>query len=284
VKRVVAFVGSARKRHTYQAARQFLDNLQAFGDVECEIVALGDYRLDTCRGCLSCFEKGEERCPLRDDRDALIAKIEASDGVVFASPNYSFQVSGLMKTFLDRLGFVFHRPRFHGKTFTSIVCQGIYGGGKIVKYLDFASAGLGFNTVKGSALPTFEPMTDKARAKIDGILARQSRRFHERLAKPAFPAPTLLKLALFRMSRTSMKLRLDGSSRDYAYYAEKGWFESDYYYPTRRGVPKKVAGSFFDSVAAGLTRKALAETAVEEARRFTRNATGTEMRRDGGQG
>ena len=52
----------------------------------------------------------------------------ASDAVVFASPNYSFQVSAIMKLFLDRLGFVFHRPRFHGKTSTSIVVQGIFGG------------------------------------------------------------------------------------------------------------------------------------------------------------
>ena len=87
---------------------------------------------------------------MKDDRDVLIEKMMASDGVVFASPNYSFQVSAIMKTFLDRLGFVFHRPRFFGKTFTSIVAQGIYGGNKIVKYLDFVGNGLGFNTVKGS--------------------------------------------------------------------------------------------------------------------------------------
>jgi multimeric flavodoxin WrbA len=43
-----------------------------------------------------------------------------SDGVVFASPNYSFHVSAIMTTFLDRLGFVFHRPRFFGKTSTSV--------------------------------------------------------------------------------------------------------------------------------------------------------------------
>jgi multimeric flavodoxin WrbA len=88
---------------------------------------------------------------LKDDRDVLIEKVMASDGVVFASPNYSFQVSAIMKTFLDRLGFAFHRPRFFGKTFTSIVAQGIYGGNKIVDYLDFVGFGLGFNTVKGSA-------------------------------------------------------------------------------------------------------------------------------------
>ena len=57
----------------------------------------------------------------------------ASDGVVFATPNYSFHVSGLMKLFVDRLAFNFHRPRFFGKTCTSIVTQGIAGGGKIVE-------------------------------------------------------------------------------------------------------------------------------------------------------
>jgi multimeric flavodoxin WrbA len=64
-----------------------------------------------------------------------------------------------MKIFLDRLGFVFHRPRFFGKTFTSIVVQGIYGGPKIVEYLDFVGDGLGFNVVKGSCVTSMEPIT-----------------------------------------------------------------------------------------------------------------------------
>lgn len=63
MKRVTAFVGSARKKHTYEAARRFLNNLQSLGDVETEIVALSDYRLGTCRGCKVCFLKGEEFCP-----------------------------------------------------------------------------------------------------------------------------------------------------------------------------------------------------------------------------
>jgi multimeric flavodoxin WrbA len=254
VKRVTAFVGSGRKRYTHYAVQQFLDNLHAFGDVEFEIVALGDYRLETCRGCQYCFKKGEEFCPLQDDRNELIGKIEASDGVVFASPNYSFHVSGMMKSFLDRLGFAFHRPRFFGKSFTSIVVQGLYGGGKIVKYFDFVGNGLGFNTVKGSCLRALDPMTEKAQQKIDETLAGQSRRFYERLAKPAFPAPNLLKLIAFRMSRTSMKLMLDASSPDCAYYSAKGWFKSDYYYPARLSILKRVAGSLFDSVAGRLAR------------------------------
>ena len=254
MKRVTAFVGSARKKSTYNAVRQFLDNLQAYGDVEYEIVVLSDYQLGTCRGCMLCFAKGEESCPLKDDRDVLIEKIMASDGVVFASPNYSFQVSAIMKIFLDRLGFVFHRPRFFGKTFTSIVTQGIYGGGKIVKYLDFVGNGLGFNTVKGSCVTALEPMTEKEKQKMDRALARQSRRFYERLMNPAYPVPTLFKLMVFRMGRTSMALELDDRSYDYRYYKDKGWFASDYFYPTRLGVMKKAAGSLFDSIGTRMTK------------------------------
>jgi multimeric flavodoxin WrbA len=254
MKKITAFVGCFSKRNTHRAVLQFLGMLQAQGDVECEIVPLGDYRIETCRGCCVCFERGEEFCPLRDDRDLLIKKIEDSDGVVFATPNYSFQVSGLMKVFLDRLGFAFHRPRFHGIAFTSIVTQGIFGGGKIVKYLDFAAGGLGFNVVKGSLLQTLEPVTEKARKKIEGTLAAQSRRFHERLARPAFPAPSLFGLLLFRIFRTSMKVMLDARSRDWRFYSDKGWLESDFYYPVRLGALKKAAGALFDSLGGRIAK------------------------------
>lgn len=255
MKKVIAFVGCARKRNTHNAVLQFLATLQSLGDVEYEIVPLGDYRLETCRGCCLCFNNGEEFCPLRDDRDILIKKIEDSDGVVFASPNYSFQVSGLMKVFLDRLGFAFHRPRFHGIAFTSIVTQGIFGGGKIVKYLDFVGGGLGFNVVKGSCSRTLEPITKKAQAKLDRTLAAQGRRFYERLAKPAFPAPNLIQLAAFRLSRTSMKRLLDGANLDWRYFTARGWFESDYYYPVRLGALKTAAGRLLDAIGVGMARR-----------------------------
>jgi len=103
MKKITAFVGSARKGHTYNAVAQFLSHVQSLGDFEVEIVRMSDYRIEVCKGCQVCFSKGEEYCPLKDDRDILIEKMMASDGVVFASPNYSFQVSALLKTFLDRL-------------------------------------------------------------------------------------------------------------------------------------------------------------------------------------
>jgi multimeric flavodoxin WrbA len=254
MKKVTVFVASGRNRHTHAAAEQFLSDLRLYGEFETEIVRLSDYTVQICKGCQVCFRRGEEFCPLKDDRDALIEKIMVSDGVVFATPNYSFQVSALMKAFLDRLGFAFHRPRFFGKTFTSIVAQGIYGGGKIVDYLDFVGGALGFNPVKGRFLQTIDPLTLKQQQRNDKILARQARQFAARLARPAYPTPSLLALLIFRMGRTKMLLELDERSRDYTYYSERGWFSADYYYPTRLGLLHQGAGKLFDWASASLSR------------------------------
>jgi NAD(P)H-dependent FMN reductase len=255
MKNVTAFVGSARRKCTYEAVSRFFEHLQALGGVDCETVMLSDYRLELCRGCKLCFENGEESCPLKDDRDVLIKKMTASDGVVFASPSYMFQVSGIMKTFLDRLAFFGHRPRFFGRTFTNIVVQGLPFDSKIGKYLNFVGSCLGFNTVTGSRITAREPMTEKEARKMDRILARQSRRFCKALMKPGNPTPTLTMLMGFRIGRTTMKLELDDSSRDYRYYKEKGWFDSDYFYPARLGPVKKVLGRLFDAIGSRMARK-----------------------------
>jgi multimeric flavodoxin WrbA len=76
--KVTAFIGSARKKHTFNAAEYFLKRLQSIGNVECEIVRLSDYNLEICKGCMTCFDKGEEMCPLKDDRDILLQKMQAA--------------------------------------------------------------------------------------------------------------------------------------------------------------------------------------------------------------
>jgi multimeric flavodoxin WrbA len=249
-KKVTVFVGSAHKGGaTWRAARLFLDGLESHGDVKGEIVVLSDYDIGLCRGCKACFLRGEERCPLKDGRDALLSKMMTSDGVVFASPNYSFHVSGILKVFFDRLGFVFHRPRFHGKTYSSIVVQGIYGGSRIVKYLDGVGRAWGFNVVKGECVRTLEPMTEQAQQKMGKALAKQSSRFHAQLSKPAYPAPSLVGLIAFRMSRTSMRLMLGPGDRDFVHYRDHGWFESDYYSAAKLGPFQKVVGALFDWIA-----------------------------------
>ncbi len=245
-KKVTAFVGSYRKKHTYKAVVQLLDSLRERGDVEVEIVRLSDYRLGICKGCCLCFNRGEEFCPLKDDRDVLMAKIAASDGVVFSSPNYTWQMSGLMKVFLDRFGFAIHRPRYFGKVFTSIVTQGVGQGNNIVAYFDFLGKSLGFNTVKGTCLTALDPRTEKDQQEIEKALADLSKRFYSSLTKPAYPTPSWFMLMAFRMTRTTIRTRLDDSNPDYRYFAENGWFKSGYYYPADLSPVQKAIGMICD--------------------------------------
>jgi hypothetical protein len=155
-----------------------------------------------------------------------------------------------MKVFLDRFGFLFHRPQYFGKTYTSIVAQGIYGGKEIVKYLDFVGSSLGFNVVKGLVIKTLEPMSENDRMKTDAAIEAQSRKFYAQLARQEYPSPSLLRLMLFRMSRTSMKKMLTDDFRDFTYFQEKGWFTDDYYYPVKLNAVKRAAGRLFDFTAA----------------------------------
>ena len=56
MKKVTAFVGSSRRKFTYNAVCNFIEQLQSQSDIECEIVTLSDFRLGTCRGCKLCFD------------------------------------------------------------------------------------------------------------------------------------------------------------------------------------------------------------------------------------
>jgi multimeric flavodoxin WrbA len=244
MKKVTAFIGTQSKKATYTAVKEFEKDLKQYGEIDFEYVFLSDYHLEFCRGCKTCFLKGEEFCPLKDDRDVLLEKMDHSDGVILATPNYAFQVSARMKNLLDRLAYIDHRPRFFGKTCTAVVVQGFYGGGDILKYLNFACAGMGFHVSKGCCVTTLDPMTKLQEKKLTQKVKKASARFYRELVRPTLP-PSFLRLMLFRMSRTGIK-HIDQKFRDYQYYKEKGWFKADYYYATSLGPIKRLAGNVFD--------------------------------------
>ena len=94
MKKVVIFIGSRQKRATLRAAQEFEKDIKVYGETDVEYIFLKDYRLDYCIGCNQCFTRGEDHCPLKDDRDLLLEKIYQADGVVFATPNYAFPCFG----------------------------------------------------------------------------------------------------------------------------------------------------------------------------------------------
>lgn len=253
MKKVTALIGTQSRKATYAAVQEFEKDLKQYGDIEFEYVFLSDYRLEFCRGCKLCFNKGEEFCPLKDDRDVLLDKMRNSDGIILATPNYAFHVSARVKNLLDRLAYLYHRPEFFGKACTAIVVQGNTGGGAIAKYLCTAGEHIGFHSSKGCWARTLDPMTERQRKTLNERVAKAAARFHRELERPT-PAPSFFRLMIFRMTRTAVK-GVDPGFRDYQHYKEKGWFESDYYYATSLGPVKKLAGSIFDYLGAQYVKR-----------------------------
>ena len=246
--KILVLNGAPRKRNTAAAIREFTAYLETKGDIACETINLAECHIEPCRGCVACFDKGEEHCPSADEVKDIISKIDDADGVVFASPVYAFHLTGQMKNFFDRLSFIFHRPRFFGKISTSIVTQGIYGGRTVTAYLSFVGRALGFTAVTGRILQTLEPCPPARKTKNSRLLRKLADSYHRRLKKNRFPAPSLFALVMFRIGRTKIGRELDHNYRDYTYYKDKGWFESGFYYPVRLGLLKKIAGNLTDFV------------------------------------
>jgi len=252
MKKVIALIGTETRRNTYRAVQQFEKRLRELGEVDFEYVFLSDHRLEFCRGCKVCFDKGEEHCPLKDDRDVLLEKLEHSDGVIFATPSYAFQLTARMKNFFDRTAFTNHRPRFFRRPCTAIVTQGIFGGGSIVKYLCTSGENMGYFATKGCCVNTLEPMTEAQERRLVAAVRKSADRFHRALTRPA-PSPSLFRLMMFRLTRTRIKA-LDEQYRDYRHYRDMGWFESDYYWPAPLGLPQRGLGKLFDAFGRLLLR------------------------------
>lgn len=254
MKKIIAIIGTPSRKATYLAVREFEKNLKQYGEIDFEYVFLSDFRLEFCRGCKVCFAKGEEYCPAKDDRDVLLEKIENSDGVILATPTYAYQVTARMKNFLDRTAYINHRPKYFGKTCTTIITHGLpYGGGGVLKYLSFAAENLGFKVTKGCSITALDPITPNQKKKLIREIKKASVRFYNELGRPLQP-PSYLRLIGFRFARANIRNSLTENSRDYRYYKEKGCFESDYFYPTSLGPLKKLAGNFFDFLGIRMAR------------------------------
>ena len=68
---------------------------------EVELVGLKGKRIGFCIGCLACQKT--QKCVLKDDAVEIAEKVKNADTLVFATPIYYYEMSGQMKTLLDRM-------------------------------------------------------------------------------------------------------------------------------------------------------------------------------------
>jgi len=118
MKKIFGFIGSPLKEssNTYTLTKIMLDKLvEMDGNIKYELITAGDVNINYCRGCWSCMIRG--RCPQdnKDDMGSIKEKMIDSDFIIWGSPVYTMQVSGQMKTFMDRLAAWYHLMMLAGK-------------------------------------------------------------------------------------------------------------------------------------------------------------------------
>ena len=103
---------SAIKGNTFNLLLQ-LENLLKDNGFSVETINLFDQKIEYCLGCKKCVTGGS--CCINDDVSPLMQKMLVCDGIVLSSPVYIENISGKLKTFLDRTCVWYHVPVMAGK-------------------------------------------------------------------------------------------------------------------------------------------------------------------------
>jgi multimeric flavodoxin WrbA len=229
--RILAIMGSPHKGNSLQATQRIEERLVQFGDVEFDYVHLKDVELKPCRGCFVCFIKGEERCPVKDDKEMIAQKVEDADGLIFVSPVYSMHVSYLFKQFVDRFACTFHRPRYWGKYALTVAVAGNVGLKETSKYLKDVAMAWGFEVVDELGYlmaPRNTPM--QAISRQEDRTDEAVLRFHTAIKEKAPRKLTFRDHFTFRIMQASYSRLETMSPTDYRNWKEKGWLEADTVY------------------------------------------------------
>ena len=147
--KIIMINGSPRKygatAKTLEYVKQKLEN-----QLSCEInlIHLIDQNIQTCKGCSLCFKKGT--CYLKDDGDKISTLLHQADGVVIATPTYVSNISGLLKTCIDRAHIVMEQLLLNKQLFliTTYENAGGHQAMKVVNNLSiYAGASIGAKVI-----------------------------------------------------------------------------------------------------------------------------------------
>jgi multimeric flavodoxin WrbA len=107
--KVLGFNGSPRKNaNTAQMLKNALEGAKAAGAEDVKLYHLYDYDFKGCHSCFACKLLGGKsygHCAIKDEVTALLEEAREADVILLGSPIYFGNLSGQMRSFLERLLF-----------------------------------------------------------------------------------------------------------------------------------------------------------------------------------
>ena len=109
MKKIIIIDGGPRKIfNTASMLKKFAEGANSIGgDIEVKTVRLYDLDYKGCMSCMACKIKGRASnvCKFKDALTPVLEEIAQADGLVMGSPIYFGDVTGQIRTFLERLAF-----------------------------------------------------------------------------------------------------------------------------------------------------------------------------------
>lgn len=242
-KKVIAIHASSRKRNTYHLLENLREELAAY-DIDVEILCLSELDIRRCVGCEVCLRNGT--CHLKDDIDAVIRKIPEYDGVILSSPVYMNNVSGMLKTFLDRTCRWVHRPELTGIPMLLVAATAGSGLKNTLNYLE--DTALQWGAVPAGKIGRSAGSREKA------IEKKEYSRFVEYLNMDMHRyKPGMKELITFEIKKILAEKVL---ARDKKYWEEKQWLDKPYYFEASIHPLKKASASLFYKFLSGKIKNA----------------------------
>jgi multimeric flavodoxin WrbA len=126
--KIIMINGSPRKNGaTGKILKYYTDYFAAnYSNVNTDLINLIDYYIKYCTGCETCYRAG--KCSITDDNVENIRElIKSSDAIVFSSPTYASNVSGLFKSFYDRVHITMEQLLYKKPCITITVYENLMG-------------------------------------------------------------------------------------------------------------------------------------------------------------
>jgi len=141
--KIIAINGShsGKRGYTHFLIEKIFSGAKNAG-ADCEEITLSELKINICKACGVCnTEKHLLKCIYeeKDDVAMVFAKMREADIIIYATPIYVFNMSGLMKIFIDRInatgnsgdlklsesGLFFHHisKDIYSKPFVTLICH-----------------------------------------------------------------------------------------------------------------------------------------------------------------
>ncbi len=245
--KILACIGSYRQngntaRVVSLLAEQIRREADRLGEpLDFETVFLGHLNLQVCRGCRTCYDRGEDQCPLKDDLLALKSRMKVADVVIAATPVYVDDVSGTTKNWMDRLAHTCHRPEFAGVCAYLLATVGSSPTRHALQTLNGLTY-MGFHIIGRAGFKTGAlSKRDRINARYEKKIAQIARDIVAAVRQQAVQRPTFYSLLSFKIQQRAWQSAKPGSV-DYRYWEGNGWLDLHRtFYIEHQASPFKVA-------------------------------------------